>query len=331
MLDTFDDSDPEIKEKIERLQDLPAHTRSEILIDLENVANERGLSNTHILQLFDLVFDVKEKWLHAHEKKLIFRKILIPNGRMTFQGDLIYRILSAIGYSRVYYQNGRKIKEKKLSPTLQNLLLEWLICYIHLFDERVFLNLVNLLPMLLHLLLFEYLRPLIANLIFLTVLNCNRLNQQFSLPSRSLKNWQIKFVVDLYLKFPTDDSLKGLLFVFHNAVPGLDYSKFLDNSDITLNISDLNINPKFFNYPNFEYHHKLKAINPNYTGSYILETCLSQYKTFNKTLGRNKYKRLKTGNKNEIFNVETDLDVIDFHSNMLYPNLSSKREPVIYL
>lgn len=297
-----------LHEQIDQLVLASRSERVDILNQLADSASKNGIEQDDLMMLFDRVFDVdtKSKPLHSQEKRFIVTKILLPNGQYVLDTSLIFRILSAIGYSRVYYQNGRKVKQRKLSLTIQNLLLEWLIGSLHLFGESVFNVLHQLLPMILHLLLFEYLRPLIANLIFLILSNVNKFSPNKE--GKFMKDWQLQLIVDLYLKFPTDDALKGLLLFFHHLIPGLDYSKYL-NYNKTLNVNELSVAPRLFLFPSMDYIRKLNQVNPATTKSPFLQTFLNQYKTFRRSIVGRLNKRRKQNMEFQI----TDIDILSFH------------------
>lgn len=297
-----------ILQKISSLQNSTVHERADILEELHQIIHKHGIKQQPLNRLLKLVFDVTNGCLQSQEKKFIIRNLLIPDGTYKLNTTLIYQILSSIGYSRVYFQNGQKVKQKKLTLTVQNLLLEWLICSLHIFDDDLFDKLAQLLPVILHLLLFEYLRPLLTNLTFVILLNANK----FSHHNFALKNWQIKFLMDLYLKFPTDDYLKTLIILCHNLIPGLDYSKFLDDKNSNFNIRNISIKSHSIKYPNFEYLHKLISINPCHKNSPILQSCLNQYKTFYRNIFNNQLaKRPKYNGEYAI----TDIDILNSLSN----------------
>lgn len=281
--------------------------RKETLRNLQSYINTHGIDQSNLEALFELVFHSK---LSNNEKKFIIKNLLIPNGSYIIDFKILYQIISAVGYPRTYFKGGKKVTQKKLSMSTQQLLLHWLVSSIHLFGDKIYKKLHNLLPVLFNLLSFEFLRPSIANLIFLTVLNTNKsisFKDKYNLVL--IKQWQIQLTVDLALKFPLDESLKNLLVLFKEVIPSLDYKLYTKkNMNFVTKIS------KPFKYPDTNFLAKLSEVNTsNSQSNVIINNNLNQYNTFDRMIR----KRRKI-NSEEILDIEIlnpdSISIYDYNS-----------------
>ncbi|KAG7194077.1 uncharacterized protein KQ657_004785 [Scheffersomyces spartinae] len=116
---------------------------------------------------------------------------------------------------------------------------------------------------------YEYPRPYISHLIFLSLttnleqpsLVYNTINQ----PYKAVKNWQVQKVVDLYMKFPNDDYLKALLVLFQTLDPNLNLSQYTEGGNvINFRLGSSKFNPSIFQYAKHdEYLERLKTVSTN--------------------------------------------------------------------
>lgn len=281
--------------------------RKETLRNLQSHINVHGIDNPHLQELFELVFHSK---LSNNEKKFIIKNLLIPDGSYVLDFKILYQIISSVGYPRTYFKNGKKVTQKKLSMSIQQLLLHWLVSSIHLFGDQIYKKLHNLLPVLFNLLLFEFLRPSIANLIFLTVLNTNKsisFKDKYNLVL--LKQWQIQLTVDLALKFPLDESLKNLLVLFKEVIPSLDYKLYTKkNMNFITKIS------KPFRYPDNNFLAKLNEVGTtNSNSNTIINNNLNQYNTFNRMIKKRRKIDSEEIQDIEILNPDS-ISIYDYNS-----------------
>ncbi|EGV63243.1 hypothetical protein PSN45_004486 [Yamadazyma tenuis] len=269
--------------------------RWQLIYSLEDSVSEIGLDQEMLSEVFDIIFDVSSKSLHSNEKRYLIRKVLVPNGLHELHIALVYRIIGSIGYPRVYYQNDKKVKQKKLPSNIQNSLLQWLIASIHLFGEHGFKALHKLSPILFNLLSFEFCRPLITNLIFLCLSNTNKTFKASGNHHKPIvKNWQIQTVVDLATKFPLDPSLKVLLVLFKEIISDLDYRSFSKAQYDTLN--HIKAEASVLKIPRLECMEKMVTIcekrQQEKYRNHIFEVCQTQYATFRRNI--TKRRRLNT-------------------------------------
>lgn len=208
-----------------------------------------GVEEEDLDSLLELVI-ATPKYLSSSEKTYIIKNCLIPNRNYYLKDSILHRILSQITTPQTYYKNGTKYKLKSLSQNLQLLLLEWLLGSLYLFKD-VFSTLNNYLPILLGLLSLEYLRPYVANLIFLAVLKNSTnvktyYNKQINNIIKPFKNWHVEMVANLYAKFPLDPYLKSLLILFKTIDPNYNFSRLESLQEIGFTIDD---NPQIFKFP----------------------------------------------------------------------------------
>lgn len=293
---------------------------------LSEYAAISGLDEDEFKTLFESIFEVP---LIVPIKKYILKKVLIPSGQFEISVELMCKIISSIGVPEVYHKNGKKQKLKLLPIQVQQALLEWLVCSIHFFGLKAYLTLQRLQSMLFNMLSFEFLRPSIANLIFLSIVNSNRLGEPRSVTNKTLKiypfkPWHVQYVVDLYLRFPSDNSLKSLIALFKFVMPSLDYSKFCKEK----NAYDLNFSSttemKTFGYPNNEFLNKLsdirlinraRSLNLIAEKDHIMEANLKHYENFSKLTNKRRKKNQRYNHSSgSMLLDEIDLDVLDFSS-----------------
>lgn len=289
--------------------------------ELYSLVSVSGLDKKEFDGLIELIF----KDVTATKTKNILIMSLLPNGLYILPHEVIYLILSSIGTPEVYYKDGGKQKLKHLAKSNQQNLLEWLICSLHLFGPKVFKTLNRLLPILFNLLPFEFLRPFIANLIFITILNCNKSVKIDSIQLRShtiysLKPWHAQLVVELFLKFPLDNSLKSLLVFFKTINPNLDYNKFApNNTEYDLNFISL-ADLRTFSYPDPRFLEKLndiKIINglrgePRLKEvESIMHSNIKQYDDFSRSI-----KRRRRNISNRYNSEMADLDFLEFNGSL---------------
>lgn len=309
-----------VSEKLNQLIDREVENKQTLLEDLSSLVAKTGVDEAQLNSLLDLVFDLKTPtFLKSTQKRFIVKNLLIPNGNYKLSKHIAYRIISSIGVPQIYYKNGKESKLKKLSTGIQLCLLEWLICSYHLFGSKVFNNL-SMITILVNYLSYEFLRPYVANLIFLSVLNNNRMFKTYFMPNTThniapFKPWHVQCVVDLFYKFPMDEHLKSLLILFKSQHPSIDFKNFARNDSYHLNNLGT-LNPRIFVYPNFNYLDKLKDIQAINGGivtkeqlgqEQIINDNLRYYDNFNTSVK----KRQRIGNTQKLSEVP-DLDVIEF-------------------
>lgn len=290
---------------INSLKENKVKNRQALLDQMSVPIRTSGLNRNELYEMLDIIFDLTNPKLTFSQISFVVKQLLIPNGTYKLTKDIIYRILSSIGIPQAYYRNGTKLMLKKLSTRIQLQLLEWLVCTIHLFGENV-LNKTQMLSLFVQYLPYEFLRPYIANLIFLSLLGNKKADKMYynkiKLPTSSLfKRWQVQYVVDLHCKFPIDEHLKGLLILFKMLQPNIDYKSFSkDHGDAINNLFTIDTN--IFIYPNFNFLDKLKDIQA-YTYSSLQEVLeeqekilrenLKRYNNFNVSFKRRKVARQK--------------------------------------
>lgn len=190
------------------------------LEQLSQIALLDGLSEPELNMVLDIVFDYS---LRNSLRLTLISNCLVPNGEYLIQPDVISRILGAVGVSEVYFRNGKQFKLKRLSPASQNLLLEWLICGLHLFGKALFEELHRLLPTLFGLLSFEYLRANIATLIIIGLSQQRKAKDALTGQKRyALKPWHVDVVMNLSSKFPFDPYIRSLIIFMKRLSPTLD-------------------------------------------------------------------------------------------------------------
>lgn len=318
--DQIDRNLEEITKRIDQLVEREVENPQFLLEELSTLITRVGVTKHDLSRLLDLIFDLRSPaYLKSPQKRFIIKNLLIPTGKYKLSKNIAYRIISSIGVPQIYYKNGKELKLKKLSTSIQTLLLEWLICSFHLFGSKVF-NSLSMLTMLVNYLPYEFLRPYVANLIFLSVLNNTRMCKTYSMRESThnippFKPWHFQFVLDLYYKFPMDEHIKSLLVLFKSLNTKIDFKKY--SKDGTYDLNDLGVlNPKIFVYPNFNYLDKIKdiqAINSSPSDEIqrhqerMISDNLRHYENFSSSIKkRKKYRSSQTAP--EI----SDLDMIEF-------------------
>lgn len=306
---------------INSLRESKVKNKQALLDQMSVPIRTSGLNRNELYEMLDIIFDLANPKLTFSQISFVVKQLLIPNGTYRLPKDIIYRILSSIGIPQAYYRNGTKLMLKKLSTRIQLQLLEWLVCTIHLFGENA-LNKTQMLSLLVQYLPYEFLRPYIANLIFLSLLGNKRADKMYynksKLPANSFfKKWQVQYVVDLHCKFPIDEHLKGLLILFKMLQPNIDYKSFSrDHGDAMNNLFTIDTN--IFIYPNFNFLDKLKEIQAYTDGSLqdmleeqdkVLRENLKRYNSFNVSFKRRKVARQKRKT------LYSDFDVMSWSDN----------------
>ncbi|KAK6457771.1 uncharacterized protein RJT20DRAFT_125620 [Scheffersomyces xylosifermentans] len=307
----------QISSKISQLyqsQSRDSYDIASILYDLKDPVSTVGLGEEDLDHLQDLVFDIgTSAVLTPADKRFTVRHLFLPRKDYFLNTKLIYRILSHIGIPQVIYKKGAAAAPKSLSINLQLQLLQWLVCSLHLFGEELFPSLHRMLPILFKHLSYEYSRPYIANLIFLTISSCSssfetHFNGIQNHRIHAWKRWHIQLVVDLFQKFPLDEYLKSLLVLFKTLDPSIDWSEFSSDRGYDLNRL-IGVTSKVFTYPNFDYLDQLKemqyrgdASNSN-THNTILQDNLRKYENFGQSIGRRK--RQKYNSNSESVSLDT--------------------------
>lgn len=261
-----------------------------------------GLNEDQFNEVFDLIL---EGSITSTQRNYLLQNCLLPNGDFIIESTPIYRIISSIGIQETHYKKGVKQKPKVLAVSTQQKLLEWLICSLHLFGTEAYSTINRLLPVLFNLLSYEFLRPPIANLIFLAVLNSHKpvtgqLNTHHQI--HLFKPWHVQLVVDLFLKFPLDNSLKSLLVLFKSLNPALDLNSFCRDNTI-YDFLSLSLSDSVFTYPNASFLDKLNHIKQNHA----VEKNLKLYESFSRTSVKRRRRNLHSSS-------EIDLDTLEFNS-----------------
>lgn len=296
-----------ITNKILQLSKENLNERKQILAELSDLIIGVGITEDDLEQTFQLICNETETKISGSEKRFLLQHIMIFNQQNDLDPDLIYKIISHVGIPQVYFKNGRKTKLRKLSKTLQLQLLEWLICNFHLFGEKGYQTLRRMLPILFKNLSFEFLRPQIARIIFLTVLQGSStfktlFNKKKNHIIDTIKPWHVQLVLDLFHKFPMDEYLKALLILFE--------------ATMDLNFNLRSIKPQIFAYPNIEFLKLLELVKSNQVQEESLRENLRKYESFSTTLTkRRKYRS----------NIDFEEYAQDFSTTTSLINISSIR------
>lgn len=220
------------------------------IAEIAEIAASQGLSRDDFSAIIDLMFD---STLTTTQRLGIARRCLVPKPTFLLDPSLLNRVLSALGTPEVYYKNGKQHKLKRLAIGCQQALLEWLICALPLFGRCIFRYLRRCLPLMLPLLLYEFLRPYVVVLIILSAHG----TEAFVLGQRSpIRYWHVKYVADLAERFPFDASLHTLLAFFRMNNRDLDYSAVFAKGPPP----KLNHTFEMIAYPNEEIRRLLAAI-----------------------------------------------------------------------
>ncbi|KAF3992599.1 hypothetical protein FT663_02252 [Candidozyma haemuli var. vulneris] len=231
----------EISENLRKLFERGQES-SDALEELTRIAASDGLSEPELNMVLDIIFDYS---LRNSLRSSLITKCLVPDGDFLIQPEVISRVLGAVGVSEVYFRNGKQFKSKRLPPTSQNLLLEWLICASHFFGKALFDELHKLLPMLFGLLSFEYSRSNITVLIVIGLSQQRKSRDALTGSKRyALKPWHVNMVVNLSLKFPFDPCIKSLIAYMKRLNPTLDFRGAPETRNLDSSKSDV------IQYPN---------------------------------------------------------------------------------
>lgn len=296
---TLPDQQKEVSDLISQLKN--GEDATSISKTLTSTIQDIGLTEDQFDDVFDLVMDVAIST--TQRNNLI--QCLLPNGQFQLKSALLYRIISSVGTQEVHYKRGIKQKLKVFPVSTQQKLLEWVVCSLHLFEKDAYSALSRMFPILFNLLSYEFLRPSIANIIFLAILNSSKsvesqLNTHHQM--HPFKPWHVQLVVDLFLKFPLDNSLKSLLVLFKSVAPSLDLDSFCRDNTI-YDFLSLSLSDSVFSYPNTKFLDKLNHIAENRT----VDKNLKLYESFS----RSSVKRRRRNQKQES---EIDLDTLEFDS-----------------
>lgn len=234
----------QVKELVDGHGDGSISDVGERLARLAKSAAFEGLQQDDLYALIDLI--IKPKSLSVSEKTFIIKSCLIPNRQYLIKSDIIFQILSQITIPQTYYKDGKRYRLKCLNQNLQLLLLQWLLGSIHLFKDGIS-TLNRCLSILMALLSFEYLRPYIANLIFIAIANHTNnyktfYNKRINNMVNPFKNWHFQMILNLFIKFPLDPYLKSLLILFITLDPSL-------NLNQVENLLGSIENPRIFKFP----------------------------------------------------------------------------------
>lgn len=281
---------------------------TEILSELAVLA-EQGVDEQSFSAIMDVIIDVDSPCSVRDKKALI--KLLVPR----FEPDTVtvYKVLSSVGFPRVYYKQGAKIKHARLPLAVQTALLDWMVCNIYEFGSGVFKELHKLSVILFNLLSFEFCRVQICHLIFLMLTNTNKTRKFNNIKVAIVKQWQIKMVVDLSVKFPLDNSLKVLLVLFKQLVPGLDYKQY--NSEVSNVRADSGLKIPFADSKPLPA--RGTDVQSDSRKRRVMDTCIGHYKIFNSKIS----KRRKT---NEEF-------LTWYNSNLSINDMASLSDLVVHI
>lgn len=300
-----DDALEGVSDKIQRLwrsrKRLGSSDKQLLIEDIKHEVHNSGVDHDDLTRLFDIIFeDSTPSHFSALQKKYMIKALCIFSTNNTILDLLLDRILSNIGEPKMYYVNGTRTKQSRLPRSIQIELLDWLLCSLHLFGPKIVDFLYRRLPILLHLLSYEYSRRYISQLVFVGLMESGGMFHGSNNGSLPLKKWHIKLVLDLHLKFPLDEHLKLLLCLFTKIDPALDYRRFTDGKPISISTSG-----SLFRIPDDEFFNISSAINNNFhrsTSNYLLQ----QFSNFDQ-LCRNKrgfrkidFEPSSTLNENEV-------------------------------
>lgn len=260
---------PDIQQRLEGherigacIRDLQKRNKKASTVDtilaLEDLIQTYGANNENLIALLDLVLSNSSQ-LTALQRRHVVLRLLVPDQSDTLPTEIIYRILGLVG--NLEHQGLGKTPAKALQLSL----LEWLVSLIHLFGSEIYTKLRHMSPILFNYLSYEYPRPYICHLIFLALTtNLEQSSLVYNTvkhPIKSVKEWQIQKVVDLYVKFPGDEYLKSLLVLFHTLDPNLDLEQYSRGNIPTGNLNNLNQN--IYQYAKDDYLERLNTVSTN--------------------------------------------------------------------
>lgn len=197
-----------------------------------------GFNEGVILQLLKLVLDTSDTSLKLPSKELIVNTYMILDGPVSISA--VFQIISSLGSTEIYYKRDERFENVKIAKSLQLLVLNWLVHNFEYFKQAMVQSGPMVLSMLIKSLSYEFLRVQISRLIILLLQESidpiqTFLNRDVNHSMTLLKLWHIKWVVDLYAKFPLDVYLRELLAFFRLVDPGLDYMIYTHDGFQTLN------------------------------------------------------------------------------------------------
>lgn len=167
--------------------------------------SRNGLDQQELTLLLAYVTETRAPMSFKDE---IVKLHLVPGSGYTLDLPTLLRILSAIGSPGVYYRNGNQRQHNRLLGPVQEQLLRWLVAALPLFGTQIYAMLDAVMPLLIGLLAYEYVRPHIAVLVMVA----------FSrLPKLALKQWHVKRTAELCVKFPYDKALSKLAHFFSSS------------------------------------------------------------------------------------------------------------------
>lgn len=251
-----------------------------------------GLKKTEFDTLFLAILDHA---IPTNTRNYVIKHALIPADTYRISHYVLYRVVGSVGTTEIYSKLGKLQKLKVVSTSTQQALLEWLLCLLHLFEEDAYVKLHRMLPMLMNLLSFEFLRLHISNLIFIAIVNTK------SSAVHAFKPWHVKLVADLHRKFPLDQGLRCLLVLFCLLHPGLDLAEYG-----VLSAELGSIDPKTFRYPNIDFLERLRDIQLEKSAENVALN-LSHYRNFASVIR----KRRRTAKSVPVL----DLDMIEVSAN----------------
>ncbi|KAL7663266.1 Uncharacterized protein ABC855_g3995 [[Candida] zeylanoides] len=272
------------------LEGLSPYDAQDVLDQLVAVAKP-----TQLLRTFNAIVDqIFYGALTLSQKSFMVKHLLtVPLEDGSLPISVCLRIIGCLGKpmrrSGVAHGDTPLKWHKSVPFGLQHTLLKWLVCHFHWLGADA-AAMASLLPLLFHALAYEFSRALVANLVFLILVNAD-----VSLRGTPVRRWQLRLVLDLHLRFPTDDALKSLLVVFRWLDPAINYKKI--NPLVSLQA----LRPAAslgFEYPGNEL--------PDDPYRAVLEANLGHYRRFNQRLASSKRQRVATAE------ISLDLDVVDF-------------------
>lgn len=261
---------------------------------------KKGLEKREFEALLEALLDHNN--IPTNARNYVLKRALIPSETHFIAPDVVYRILSSVGTPEMYSKKGHVQKLRRMPTSTQQALLEWLLCLLHVFEDGVYVKLHRMLPLLVNLLSFEFLRLHIANLIFIAIVN-NKSSAQ-----HSFKPWHVQRVADLHRKFPLDQGLRCLLVLFQLLHPQLNLEEYgVVSSELGT------IDPSTFRYPNAAFLERLSDIQLEKAAENVALN-LSHYRNFASIIR----KRRRTARDAPIL----DLDMVEVSVNTVHTSIS---------
>lgn len=257
----YPDGLDDVSEKVLRLwrsrKRMSTSDKQLLIEDIKHNVAETGVDEDNLERLFDAILENSTPTnFSVLQKKYMVKELCIPSASSEVSPVIFNRILSAIGEPRVYFANGVQTKQHRLPRNLQIQLLEWLLCCLHLFED-VFALVYRKLPVLLHMLSYEFCRGHISQLVFVALVESGTRNGADAI--RPLKSWHVKLVFDLHLKFPLDDHLKLLLVLFTKIDPSVNYRAYTNDAKL----AQISVSGTLFRVPDDEFFSAVNTIQDN--------------------------------------------------------------------